>query len=340
MAITIDCGALPLAAVEADYSVALQATNDDGDTVSPTFESADLPDGLALDADGTITGNPTAAGSYTFTVLATGDDGGMGEAMCALEVAQKLDVDLDGALLAQQPFCLDTGESLLDFLVDGTGDGTAVACDHIGGSGNGRLPDGLTINPDNCTVDGNLAETRFGTYVFAMRGQQSGVSVYMPYCVTQSTANFAYDVSMVHSGEDPGTLVPIGRTFDPAAGLMVGEDGDPFFEIIHDPSCSNSSCFFGYSFAINSSPFDADTFNVTNRMLVNDAMDRPVGFSHGLSIGGPAVPEEFVNRPWVVNIELDYCLADNDMDCDGTDNIQANGDGELELGIIMVPQQG
>ena len=51
-----------------------------------------------------------------------------------------------------------------------------------------------------------------------------------------------------------------------------------------------------------------------------------------------AVPEPFTDRAWVVNVALDYCLAEDDMTCDGAQNTQNNGDGHLELGIIMVPQ--
>jgi hypothetical protein len=331
------CDTIPTAAVQANFSYSLELAADEERTLTYTAEG--LPDGLQIDPDsGEITGQPTTEGMFSFTVTATAEEGETGTAMCDVDVAARLGLDLDAALLVAQPFCLQPNESLLDYLVPGTGDTTAVTCDHIVGSGNGNLPAGLTVNPDTCVAEGNLAETRFGTYVFAMRGQQSGVDVYMPYCATQGTANFAYDVSSVHSGEDPGTLVPIGRTYDPAAPLSVGEPGNPVFTIIDEASCGANSCFFGFSFGINASPFDAATFGLPNRDLVRDMTDRPIGFTHELTIGGAPVAAEFVDRPWVVNVSLDYCLAPDDMTCDGAANTQQNGDGHLELGVIMVPQ--
>lgn len=334
--VALSCDGIPAGAVDADFSFTPEIIG--GDDQDLSFAATDLPDGLTIDADsGEITGNPTATGTFMFSIEATGDEA-MGEVMCEVTVAPRIDVDLDNALLGAQPFCLQPNQALTDFIVDGTGDGTPITCDHIAGSGNGNLPEGITVNADGCVAQGNLAETRFGTYVFAMRGVQSGVEVFMPYCVTQSTANFAYDVSVVHSGEDDAALIPIGRTFVPGTALSVGEADNPEFTILDEPSCGDNSCFFGFSFGINASPFDANTFSLPNRDLVRDMNDRPIGFTHEMTIGGPAVPEQFVDRPWVVNIALDYCLAEDDMTCDGAGNTQMNGDGHLELGIIMVPQ--
>jgi hypothetical protein len=338
MPVAIECGDVPTGAVDAAYSYTPTVMDGDGDY---TFESPDLPEGLAIDAaTGEVTGNPTTSGTFDFTINVADGSGGTGTQMCQVQVNERIGVDLDAALLVEMPFCLGASQSLTDFIIEGTGDGSPVTCDHQGGSGDGNLPAGITVNPDDCTLDGTLAEDRFGTYVFVMRGTQNGVSVYMPYCVTQDEASFAYDVSMTHSGIDPAALVPIGRTFDPGAMLHVGATGDPLFTIIDMASCGMNSCYFGYAFGINGSPFDADTFTLPNRTLEYDPADdtRPIGFSHELEIEGPPVPEEFRDRPWVVNISLDYCLADNPDDCDGAGATQANGDGHLEFGIIMVPE--
>lgn len=333
--IALECGEVPRGAVAANYSHTPTAMGGDE---SYTFESPDLPDGLVIDAaTGAITGNPTTAGTFDFTVNVVDTAGGMGSQMCTVEISERLGVDLDAALLADQPYCL-TGGSLLDFIVPGTGDGSPIVCEHSAGSGNGRRPDGISVNAEACTIEGTLQETRFGTYVFVMRGEQNGVSVHMPYCVTQDNADFAYDVSADHSGLTDAALVPIGRRFNPNASFSVGEDGDPLFNVIDAAACGANSCFFGFSFGINSSPFDADTFALPNRSLVYDDMMAPIGFTHGLQIDGPEVSEEFKTRPWVVNISLDYCLSENDVDCEGAGNTVANGDGHLELGIIMVPE--
>ncbi len=334
--VALSCDAIPTTAVEANFAFTPEIIG--GDDQDLTFAATDLPDGLTIDAStGEITGQPTTEGTFTFSIEAVGDET-MSEVSCDVTVAPRIGVDLQTALLADQPFCLQPNQALTDFIIPGTGDGTPITCDHIAGSGNGNLPAGITVSADGCTANGNLAETRFGTYVFAMRGVQSGVEVFMPYCVTQDTANFAYDVQAVHSGEDPAALIPIGRTYDPAAPLSVGEADNPQFTIIDEASCGDNSCFFGFSFGINASPFDANTFSLPNRELVRNMNMRPIGFTHELTIGGPPVPAQFVDRPWVVNVALDYCLAEDDMTCNGAQNTVNNGDGHLELGIIMVPQ--
>lgn len=338
--VAIECGEVPTGAVAADYSWAPIAMEGDG---TYTFDAPDLPEGLAIDpATGAVTGNPTTAGTFDVTINVTDGAGAMATQTCQVQVNERIGVDLDAALLAEMPYCLSGSQSLLDFVVEGTGDGSPITCDHADGNGDGELPAGITVDAEGCTLSGTITETRLGTYVFVMRGTQSGVSVHMPYCVTQDEIDFAYDVSMTHSGIDPATLVPIGRTFDPGQSIHVGATGDPLFRIVDPDSCGMNSCFFGFAFGINPSPFDASTFDVpqaTRTLLYDEGMPpRPIGFQHEIVLDGPPVPDEFRDRAWVVNIALDYCLADNGNDCDGAGATQANGDGNLQVGIIMVPE--
>jgi hypothetical protein len=43
-------------------------------------------------------------------------------------------------------------------------------------------------------------------------------------------------------------------------------------------------------------------------------------------------------RPWVLSWDLHYCISDTEADCNGTAAIEANGDGELRFGMIMLPE--
>ena len=113
-------------------------------------------------------------------------------------------------------------------------------------------------------------------------------------------------------------------------------------------ACSGSSCFYGYAFSVNSSPFDIDTISFNPRSLLEDPnTGSPIGFTHGFSIGGPAVSAGFRDRPWVVNFDLDYCLSTDpdqctcptgDDTCNAAQRVRDNGDGNLEFSIIMVPE--
>jgi uncharacterized repeat protein (TIGR02543 family) len=70
---TITTSALPSGKVNTAYNKTLEAT---GDTpITWTLDSGNLPAGLTLAADGKISGTPTTAGDYTFTVKATNGAG-------------------------------------------------------------------------------------------------------------------------------------------------------------------------------------------------------------------------------------------------------------------------
>jgi LPXTG-motif cell wall-anchored protein len=69
-AAAITSGAPPRGTVGTDYSFRFTAAGDSGITFSVT--AGDLPAGLDLAADGTLSGTPETAGSATFTVRATG----------------------------------------------------------------------------------------------------------------------------------------------------------------------------------------------------------------------------------------------------------------------------
>jgi hypothetical protein len=370
--LTVDCGELPRAAVNASFVFSPQVEGGDGDY---RFAAEGLPDGLSIDAgSGQIMGIPSVEGDHTFDLVVTDGDGGMGQDTCSISVHPALSTALE---LDAVPYCVQRGETLLDFVVDGTGDGTPIVCDHTGGQGNGKTPEGISIDPETCAIEGSIQEVRLGTWAFMVRGTQSGAEVWLPYCVTREDGS-GYDVQVEHTtpGAD-STLVPLMRRYDASAALDVGGDGDPRFEITHPSACTGTSCFYGYAFSVNSSPFSIDTIAFSPRGLLMDASDEPIGFFHEFSVGGDPVPEGFRARPWTVNFDLDYCLSTDtegctcpdpvtpaptcttDADCSGVgfacerENeddaqgecrcsdarvVRANGDGNLEFSIIMVPE--
>src|SRR5690606_23910491 len=61
---------LPPAIVGLRYGPQLRASGSRGGAVSWSLESGVLPPGVRLNADGTLTGVPTAAGAFTFGVRA------------------------------------------------------------------------------------------------------------------------------------------------------------------------------------------------------------------------------------------------------------------------------
>jgi hypothetical protein len=341
----VGCEDIPAAAVgaEFDYTPMISGAGD----ALLSFAAMDLPAGLSIDATtGQITGVPTAEGTATIEVSVTTDGNAMDVTMCELQVNPALDVDLD-LVVDTVPFCLRPGmQTLHDLVVDGTGDGSEITCTWEGGNGDGRPPAGISVGLESCAIEGTVTENRYGTWVFIVRGEQSGASVHVPYCVTNEERP-DYDVTVDHSGLGgmgiDGTLIPIMRRYNPSAAISFGEGGDPRFEIIDADSCGANACFYGFHFSISTgSPF-AGTPSLSPNERIDDP--GPIGFFHSLRWSRPdPVEEEFRTRPWTVNIDLSYCLSDtrgdpddpDDGPCEGT-NILPNAGALFEASILMIP---
>ncbi|MGH9140503.1 MAG: choice-of-anchor D domain-containing protein, partial [Vicinamibacterales bacterium] len=103
-AITVS-GAPPAALVGAFYTTAFTAT---GGTSPYTFSlaSGTPPSGLLLSADGTLSGNPSAPGTFTFTVQAAGANG------CAGSATFTVDVTIPAIALTAAPTSINFGAIL------------------------------------------------------------------------------------------------------------------------------------------------------------------------------------------------------------------------------------
>lgn len=332
----VDCAAIPAAAVAAEFSTALTVA---GGETPYSFASSNLPPGLTLDADGTLAGIPTVAGDTSFDITVTDAGGVQGTTTCELSIADPFSVEL---ALDVVPYCLTGTDTLLAHVVPGTGDGTAITCDHPGGSGNGTIPAGISIDPDTCAPSGTLQDTRLGTWAFIVRGTQSGAEVFIPYCVTNDTpAPDTFSINVDHTGGTAQTLVPLTRLFNPDASIMVGAPGDPLFRAEAGDACPGNVCSYSFSFFINASPFDLqdaggnDKAVIVDDMLGNDADG--YFMTHGLELSTNApVDDAFKDRPWVVNLAIDYCFDVDGNGCDTAMNPTFNG--FLEWSVIMVPQ--
>lgn len=100
-ALTVTPAVLPAATLGTPYHAALGATQGVppyqwsepsayGATYTSTYGVSSLPPGVALNRDGTITGTPTAQGTFTFTAQATDTAGGSAQAVFTLTVGVRL----------------------------------------------------------------------------------------------------------------------------------------------------------------------------------------------------------------------------------------------------------
>jgi hypothetical protein len=329
----VDCASLPVTAEGASYSQTPTITGQlEGATYRHT--ATDLPAGLVIDEDtGVISGTiAVARGDYDFDV--TIEDVADPEAYsatgtCNLRVNPRLTAPIE-----VDTMCLRPGQDLRSLVVDGSGDGSPITCDIPGGNGNGRRPNGVDLVSDRCTVTDTIAEARYGTWVFMMRGTQSGAEVFVPYCVTNDEPQ-GYEIVGRHSGNDDAALLPIVRSYDPTAPFTVGTDMDPRYEIT-SPGVCGASCFFKYSFFRTNAPIGDGGFSLDPDGLLADEDGQNIGFFHELRLSGPAVPEQFRDRPWALSVNLSYCLSGADGGCE---DAAADGDAAFELGVIMVPER-
>ncbi|WP_168801042.1 cadherin-like beta sandwich domain-containing protein [Peteryoungia ipomoeae] len=100
MSLSPAAGALPAGQVGLDYDQTITASNGTGD-YSYTF-SGTLPAGLNLDpATGQLTGEPTMAGTSTFTVTATDENGSFGSATYTVQINPSSTATLSNLVLSE-----------------------------------------------------------------------------------------------------------------------------------------------------------------------------------------------------------------------------------------------
>jgi hypothetical protein len=335
----VACGDIPQAAVGATFSHTIAVT---GGEAPFTYAATIADPGLVLDAStGELSGTPTVAGDLMFDLTVTDAAGDVGMTTCSVAVAERIAIDL---AIDTVPYCLTGTDTLLAHIVEGTGDGTPITCDHPGGSGNGKRPAGISIGADTCAIEGTVTDTRLGVWAFVVRGTQSGAEVFIPYCVTNDTpAPNTYPIAVEHSGSQMQEVAPFNRTFNPDAIVAIGETNDPLVTVTDNGDCPGNSCSYSFQFFINASPFDLEDAQgmgkpvVVDDMLGNDGTND--NLSHGLRLStNEPVADEFKTRAWVVNLDLDYCFSENADDCatDDPDN-PPDANGFLEFSVIMVP---
>lgn len=174
--ITVNPASLPNGAVGTPYNQVVSAT---GGTAPYTFviSSGALPTGLLLNpTTGAITGTPTTAGTFTFTITATDANGCSGSRLYTVTIA--------GAgcpVIRLSPSTLPPGTvgTAYSQAITATG-GTAPYAYTIS---SGALPAGLTLNPATGVISGVPLST--GLFNFTVRATDAGGCIgARPYTMT------------------------------------------------------------------------------------------------------------------------------------------------------------
>ena len=293
--ITLSPTTLPGGTVGASYGQAITAS---GGTSPYTFAvtAGALPGGLTLSSGGTLSGTPTVAGTFNFTVTATDNRGCAG--------ARSYSVVIDPAscpTITVSPATLPSGT---------VGDAYGQTITASGGASpyafavtTGALPGGLTL-----TAGGVLAgtPTAAGTFNFTVTATDQGgctgsraytIIVNPPGCgsititpgsLADGTEGIDYRVILVAAGGTPpytfavtGGALPAGIALSRSTGLLSGRPsaaGSFVFDIV---ATDQNGCS-GFA-AVRSAPV-ADTPRQPFRMLVRPAVD----FVLGEGLGQPS----------------------------------------------------
>jgi DNA-binding beta-propeller fold protein YncE len=146
------------------YSQAVTASGGTGGYTF-TLTGGALPDGLAIASDGTISGTPTLAGTYNFTVTVTDDSGGSNSAPLALTIAAgapSVTASPVGGFLGVTLFTTVTSPLTVTNVGWGTAQVSSVVLTPIMGGT-------FTIASDGCTGIANLTHGQSCTIVVSFR---------------------------------------------------------------------------------------------------------------------------------------------------------------------------
>jgi uncharacterized protein YhjY with autotransporter beta-barrel domain len=263
---------LPNGTTGTPYSQTITAS---GGSSPYTFDvsAGSLPNGLALNpGTGAITGTPSAAGNFNFTIRAT--DAGSSTGTRAYSVT------INAAPLTINPASLPPGQVGTGYNQSVTASGGIGPYDYVVLSGS--LPTGLALNPNTGAITGNPSAG--GTFNFTIQATDSSANtgsraytvnigtnslVIAPATLPNGTRNVAYSQGVSASGgTGPYTYVvsagalPAGLTLNASSGAITGT-----------PTGSGLSTFtIRATDTLNN--FGAQAYNVnigTNSLTINPA---------------------------------------------------------------------
>ena len=171
--VAISPASLPNAKVAAAYTQQFSANGGNG-TYSYTVSAGSLPAGLTLSNGGQLSGTPTSAGSFNFSVTATDGAGFTGTQAYTLVVATPT-LQLTPASLPAA-----TAEDAYTQTLTASG-GTAPYTYAVSA---GTLPAGLTLNASSGTLSGTPSAA--GSFTFTVKATDSTTGNGAPFSVSQS----------------------------------------------------------------------------------------------------------------------------------------------------------
>ena len=227
--VSVTTSSLSAGHVGTAYSQSLAATGGDG-SYTWSVISGSLPGGLSV-SGGAITGTPTTAGTYTFTVQATDGVGEIGTRSLSITVYTAVTITTTSLGFGQ------VGSAFSQTMSATGGTGTYTTWTISAGS----LPPGLTIGAGTGTVSGTPTTT--GSYTFTVEvtdsaggtdTQSISMDIYDPIVITTTSladghVGTAYSQTLGATGGSGGYTwtvavgsLPAGLVLNPSTGVISG----------------------------------------------------------------------------------------------------------------------
>jgi hypothetical protein len=306
---------LPGAQVGRHYTQYLSVSN--GGTGPYHFtvvsESGSLPPGLTLDAGGTISGTPEAAGYYGFKVNASPVliDEFLTTTMLIGSITQDYMIEVEPAPIILTPLTLPSGQFGLPYSATVSASGGNAPYSFYVTSG--ALPDGLVLDPDTGEISGTpTSEADFDFEITAMDAYEATGSRHYyltiaaptlslsPATLPDGTAGVAYDqlVTVAGSGSPPYYFQVVSGALP--YGLSLASAGTDSASITGIPETPGS-----YSFVLEakdslehfaSQSYVVEIANATIVLSPSTLPDGQVGvpYSQVLGASGGTAPYAFV----------------------------------------------
>ncbi|KQY75373.1 hypothetical protein ASD25_12625 [Brevundimonas sp. Root1423] len=140
-----------------------------------------LPPGMTLASNGLLSGTPTAAGTFNFTVIARDTTGGPGS---PYGVGSNYNFTVSAPAVALAPVALPNGSVGAGYstTVTASGGTTPYGYSHTAGA----LPPGLTLDSANGTISGTPTTT--GTFNFTLTATDSSTGAGAPFMASRAYA--------------------------------------------------------------------------------------------------------------------------------------------------------
>lgn len=263
--ITVNPATLPDGSLGVAYTQGVSATGGTG-TYTFAVTAGTLPTGLTLGTDGSITGQPTAAGTFTFTVTAT-------DTVTSCTSSRAYTVNVCPVItLTAIATCTEVGAAYSSTITAPAGAPTVAFAVTAG-----NLPPGLTLAP-NGTLSGN--PTTAGPYVFTVTATDgnscTGSQAYTVNvlgltpaagALPEATFGSAYSQTFTASGGSGGFThavtsgsIPGGLTLSAAgvlSGTPTGATGTGSFSFTVTATNTATGCTIARAYTLVSRPVAA-----------------------------------------------------------------------------------